>query len=188
MRKLFIVSIVCFLFMGGELIGGIISGSLAIMTDAAHMLSDVASFMISYFAIYMGNRPASFKMSYGFHRAEVLGALASIVLIWGLLIWLFAEAIERLVHPSEIDGSVMLITAVVGLACNIVSIFTLHSWCGGSKEEEEEHEHHHEEKKKHDHHKHAVVHDEEESKKILNNDQNIQTSDNEQNVNVGSKE
>src|SRR3954468_24325514 len=104
MQKLFIVSVICFLFMGGELVGGIISGSLAIMTDAAHMLSDVASFMISYFAIYMGNRPSTFKMSFGYHRAEVLGALASIVLIWGLLIWLFAEAIDRIVHPSPIDG------------------------------------------------------------------------------------
>lgn len=138
MRKLVIVSLICFLFMGGELVGGLISGSLAIMTDAAHMLSDVASFMISYFAIYMGNRPASFKMSFGYHRAEVLGALASIAMIWGLLIWLFAEAIDRIVHPSEIDGEVMLITAVVGLACNIVSIFTLHSWCGGSEHEEDE--------------------------------------------------
>lgn len=117
--------------MGGELLGGIISGSLAIMTDAAHMLSDVASFTISYVAIYIGNRPASFKMSFGYHRAEVLGALASIVLIWGLLIWLFAEAIDRVMHPKEIDGAVMLITAVIGLACNLVSIFTLHSWCAG---------------------------------------------------------
>lgn len=126
--------------MGGELIGGILSGSLAIMTDAAHMLSDVASFMISYVSIYLGNRPSSFKMSFGYHRAEVLGALASIALIWGLLIWLFAEAIDRVIHPSEIDGEIMLITAVVGLACNIVSIFTLHSWgCGEPKEEEDNH-------------------------------------------------
>ena len=175
MRKLFIVSIICFLFMGGELAGGIISGSLAIMTDAAHMLSDVASFMISYFAIYMGNRPASFKMSFGYHRAEVLGALASIALIWGLLIWLFIEAIDRIVHPTEVDGEVMLITAVVGLACNIVSIFTLHSWCG-SNEAEEEDDHVQERKKveyKHEH-KHKgkkVIENEEETRIILNGNQ-----------------
>ena len=78
-------------------------------------------------------RAASPKLSFDFHRAEVLGALASIALIWGLLIWLFAEAINRIVHPSEIDGEIMLITAVIGLACNIVSILTLHSWCGPSE-------------------------------------------------------
>jgi zinc transporter 2 len=59
MCKLLIVSTICFIFMGGELVGGLLSGSLAIMTDAAHMLSDVAGFMISYFAIYLSNRPAS---------------------------------------------------------------------------------------------------------------------------------
>ena len=79
--------------MGGEFVGGILSGSLAIMTDAAHMLSDVAGFMISYFAIYLGSRPASSQMSFGYHRAEILGALASILLIWGLLIWLIVEGI-----------------------------------------------------------------------------------------------
>jgi zinc transporter 2 len=123
--------------MTGEVIGGYISGSLAIMTDAAHMLSDVAGFMISYFAIYMSNRPASFKMSYGYHRAEILGAVASIALIWGLLIWLMIEATERIIEGPKVDGEIMLITAIVGLACNIINIFTLHSF-GGSKEEEQE--------------------------------------------------
>lgn len=125
MCKLLFVSIICFMFMVAEIIGGYMSGSLAIMTDAAHMLSDVAGFLISYFAIYMSNRPASFTMSFGYHRAEVLGALASILLIWGLLIWLIIEACDRLIHYEEIDGTIMLITAVVGLACNLVNIFVL---------------------------------------------------------------
>lgn len=93
MYKLLCVSIVCFIFMTAEVIGGYISGSLAIMTDAAHMLSDVAAFMISYLAIFLSHKPATFTMTFGFHRTEVLGALASIALIWGLLIWLFVEAI-----------------------------------------------------------------------------------------------
>ena len=75
-------------------------------------------------------------MSFGYHRAEVLGALASILLIWGLIIFLFIEAIHRLFDPEEIDGKIMLITACVGLGCNLISIFTLHS-CGGH------HGHHH---------------------------------------------
>jgi zinc transporter 2 len=140
MVKLLIISVICFIFMGGEFAGGYISGSLAIMTDAAHMLSDVAGFMISYFAIHMGSRPSTFNMSFGYHRAEILGAMASIVLIWGLVVWLMIEAVERLVTPTHIDGLVMLITAIVGLFCNIVNIFTLHNFCGGKHDH---HDHHH---------------------------------------------
>jgi len=130
MRKLVFVSIICFFFMGCEFAGGWISKSLAIMTDAAHMLSDVAGFMISYVAILLGSRPASMQMTFGYHRAEILGAMASILLIWGLLIWLLIEAIHRFFEPEQIDGEIMLITALVGLGCNIVNIFLLHG-CGG---------------------------------------------------------
>jgi len=131
MSKLLIVTGISFLFMAGEIVGGYLSGSLAIITDAAHMLSDVAGFMISYFAIYMGSRPSNYQMSFGYHRAEVLGALASIMLIWGIIIYLFIEAVHRIVDPEHIDGEIMLITAVVGLVCNFISIFTLHSFKGG---------------------------------------------------------
>jgi zinc transporter 2 len=117
--------------MFGEITGGYIAHSIAIMTDAAHMFSDVAGFMISYFAIYLGGKPSNNSLSFGYARAEILGALASILLIWGLCIWLFIEAINRVVEPEDVNGEVMLITAAVGLACNFVNIFTLHS-CGGS--------------------------------------------------------
>lgn len=81
-------------------------------------------------------------MSFGYHRAEILGALASVLLIWGLIIWLFIEAIHRIVDPEEIDGLVMLITAVVGLVFNFISIFTLHS-CGGHHHHGHDHGHDH---------------------------------------------
>lgn len=131
MAKLLIVCGLSFVFMITEFTGGWISGSLAIMTDAAHMLSDVAGFMISYFAIFMGSKPANFSMSFGYHRAEILGAMTSILLIWGLLVWLFTEAIKRIITPEPVDGEVMLITACVGLIFNIIAIFTLHNF-GGS--------------------------------------------------------
>lgn len=134
-----------------EVIGGYWSGSIAIITDAAHMLSDVAGFLISYFAIYLGSRPANYHMSFGYHRAEILGALASVLLIWGLIIWLFVEAIHRIVDPEEIDGEIMLITASVGLVFNFIAIFTLHS-CGGGH-------HHHGHDHGHDHgHGHGHSH------------------------------
>ena len=153
MSKLLIVTAISFVFMAGEIAGGYLSGSLAIITDAAHMLSDVAGFLISYIAIYMGSRPSNYQMSFGYHRAEVLGALASIMLIWGIIIYLFIEAIHRIVDPEPIDGEIMLITAVVGLVCNFISIFTLHSFGGvhkhphdegaASKKEESGHNHSH---------------------------------------------
>lgn len=125
MKKLLVVSGIAFLFMSGEIVGGYLSGSLAIMTDAAHQLSDVAGFMMSFFAIYMSSRPSNYQMSYGYHRSEVLGALASILLIWGIIVFLLIEAVHRIIEPEEINGKIMLITSVAGLVCNFISIFTL---------------------------------------------------------------
>ena len=70
-RKLVVASVLCLLFMVGEVVGGVLSNSLAIATDAAHLLTDFASFMISLVAIWMAARPKSRKMSFGWHRAEV---------------------------------------------------------------------------------------------------------------------
>lgn len=155
MCKLLAVTGISFIFMIAEFVGGYMSHSLAIMTDAAHILSDVAGFLISYFAIYMGSRPANYQMSFGYHRAEILGALASILLIWGLIIYLFAEAIHRIIDPEEVDGGIMLITACVGLVCNIISIFTLHSCGGGHSHHGHSHGHSHDEEKAGDKHTHC---------------------------------
>lgn len=120
LRKLYISVLICILFMTGEIIGGLISGSLAILTDAAHIFSDILGFCISIISIHISKLPASRKMSFGFHRAEVLGALLSIALIWGLTAWLLSEAIHRMIHLSDVDGKIMLITAVGGLLGNII--------------------------------------------------------------------
>lgn len=152
--KLLTVGVVCLCFMVFEIVGGYLANSLAIMTDAAHMLSDVAGFMISYLAIYLGGRASTFELSYGYARAEILGALASILLIWGLIIWLFIEAIERFINRPEVDGEIMLITAAVGLACNFINIFLLHG-CGSHS-----HTHHDMEGEGHSHdHNHEHTHD-----------------------------
>ena len=81
--------------MCAEITGGYLSNSLAIMTDAAHMLSDVSAFFISIVAIHMGKTPVSLSKTYGYHRAEVLGATASIIIIWFLVLWLCIEASFR---------------------------------------------------------------------------------------------
>ena len=72
------------------------SGSLAILTDAAHQFSDVAGFVISFLAICLSKKKATVKYSYGYHRADILGALATVLIIWGLLVWLIYEAVQRL--------------------------------------------------------------------------------------------
>jgi zinc transporter 2 len=122
------------------------------------------------FSIWMGARPASKGMSFGYHRAEVVGAMGSTVLIWGLTIWLLVEAYDRVVNPSEVDGFFMLITACIGLGCNLVMAKVLHS--GGHGHHGHSHGHDHGHSHGHDHghahghddghaHKHDEHHDEE---------------------------
>jgi putative flippase GtrA len=122
-----------------EVVGGFLSGSIAIMVDAAHMFSDVAGFMISFFAIYISKRKSTFNKSYGYHRSEVLGAMLSVFVIWGLLIWLNISAISRIITPPDekINADIMLITACIGLACNIINFCALNCACGTDIEEDE---------------------------------------------------
>ena len=119
--------LICFFFMIVEIIGGLLSHSLAILTDAAHMLSDVAAFIISLFSIWIGQRKNDMTQTYGYHRAEVLGAVGSILIIWIMIVWLLWEAFQRFIdHESyEIDAFVMLVTSVIALVCNLVSLAAL---------------------------------------------------------------
>lgn len=125
--KLIIASILCVFFMIGEAIGGYLSSSLAIATDAAHLLTDFASFMISLFALWVASRPATRMMSFGWHRAEVLGALTSVLMIWvvtGILVYL---AVQRVITKDfEIESTSMLITSGIGVVVNLVMGLTLH--------------------------------------------------------------
>lgn len=140
MKKLFFVSFICFIFMGLEFAGGIMSGSLAILTDAAHMFSDVAGFMISFFSIYISQNKATFEYSMGYHRAEILGAFVSIFLIWGLLGYLNYTAVQRLINPPEekINADIMLITACIGFFCNITNFCALNANCGSKDDDDSE--------------------------------------------------
>lgn len=125
-NKLMIASVVCFLFMTAELVGGILSGSLAIMTDAAHLLSDLAGFVISLFALWVARKPATTRMSFGFYRAEILGAVVSVLIIWALTLILIYMAVMRCINMDyNIDANIMLITASCGVVINIVLILTL---------------------------------------------------------------
>ena len=113
--------------MIAEVIGGALANSLAIMTDAAHLLSDLLGFALSIFALYIGLNDPTQTLSYGYQRAEVIGALTSIILIWGLTLWLIYEAILRVIKRPPVDGTIMLITAVIGFFCNVIMMLTLQS-------------------------------------------------------------
>lgn len=98
-KRLYLVAVLCTLFMTLEFVGGLISNSLAIMTDAAHIFSDLMGLLISIVSICISYRPATDLLTFGYHRAEVIGALGSVLLIWGLAIFLIYEGIMRVVHP-----------------------------------------------------------------------------------------
>lgn len=108
MRKLLTAVVLCIVFMSVEVAGGIKANSLAILTDAAHLLSDVAAFAISLFSLWASGWEATPRQTYGFFRIEILGALVSIQMIWLLAGILVYEAIARLIHDTgEVRGFLM---------------------------------------------------------------------------------
>jgi solute carrier family 30 (zinc transporter), member 2 len=119
-RKLIIVCILCLVFMVGEILGGFYSRSLALLGDAAHMFSDIAGFLISLVALRISARKPTYMHSFGFHRAEVIGALLSVALIWAVTLMLLVEAVERLFHPQPIHAVSMMAVAAAGLLVNIM--------------------------------------------------------------------
>ncbi|XP_024856485.1 proton-coupled zinc antiporter SLC30A2 isoform X1 [Bos taurus] len=140
-RQLCVASAFCLLFMIGEVIGGYLAHSLAIMTDAAHLLTDFASMLISLFSLWVSSRPATKTMNFGWHRAEILGALLSVLSIWvvtGVLVYLAAE---RLISGDyEIKEETMLITSGCAVVVNIIMGLILHqSGHGHSRNPEHSH-------------------------------------------------
>uniref|UniRef100_A0A8C8AX51 Proton-coupled zinc antiporter SLC30A8 n=1 Tax=Otus sunia TaxID=257818 RepID=A0A8C8AX51_9STRI len=117
-RKLCVASVICIFFMIAE-----IAGSLAVITDAAHILVDLTSFLISLFSLWLASKPPTKQLTFGWHRAEILGALMSMIIVWmvtGLLTYL---ASVRLLHPNyDIDATVMLITSACAVLANILLI------------------------------------------------------------------
>ncbi|XP_061739627.1 zinc transporter 4 [Nerophis ophidion] len=126
MKRLVIAAVLYFLFMVAEIIGGYVSNSLAIMTDAVHMLADVVGILFSLLALWLSTKPPTKRFTFGLHRLEVVSAVLSVALIYILTAVLLFEAVERTVHQDfNIDGDVMLITAAVGVAVNLIMGFLL---------------------------------------------------------------
>jgi cation diffusion facilitator family transporter len=98
---------------------------IALMSDAFHLLSDVASFIVALVAIYLAEKPPTKKHTFGFHRAEVIAALISVLTIWVLTGFLVHEAIQRIKSPQKINAKLMCITASIGVVVNIILAYVL---------------------------------------------------------------
>jgi cobalt-zinc-cadmium efflux system protein len=118
-------------FMGVEIAGGVISGSLALLADAGHMVSDAAALGFSWIAIKYGKRPATAQLSHGYKRLEVLAAFVNGLALFVIAGWILYEAVQRFAAPVSVVGNTMLVVAVAGLAANIVAFLVLH---GGNRE------------------------------------------------------
>ena len=119
-------------FMFVEVIGAVISGSLALLADAGHMLTDAAAIVLALVAMWLANRPASVGSTFGYHRTEVLAALLNTLSLWLIAGWIFFEAYNRFWDVPEIEGGVLFGVGFVGLLVNIAAAWILHAASGES--------------------------------------------------------
>uniref|UniRef100_A0A8C5M8S2 Probable proton-coupled zinc antiporter SLC30A4 n=1 Tax=Leptobrachium leishanense TaxID=445787 RepID=A0A8C5M8S2_9ANUR len=120
-KKLGLAAGLYLLFMVAELVGGYIANSLAIMTDALHMLTDLSSILLTLLALWLSEKSPNKRFTFGLHRLEVLSAIISVLLVYILTAFLLYEAVQRTISMDfTIKGDVMLITAAVGVAVNII--------------------------------------------------------------------
>jgi cobalt-zinc-cadmium efflux system protein len=113
-----------------EFVGGILTNSLALLSDAGHMLTDLLALGLSYFAISMARRPATDEKTFGFHRTEILAALANGITLVVICLLIFYEAYQRFNNPPEVKTGGMLVIAVIGLVANLVSAVLLSGHSG----------------------------------------------------------
>jgi cobalt-zinc-cadmium efflux system protein len=113
-------------FMAIEVVGGIIANSLALYSDALHLLMDAGALGVALIVLKIAHLPRTMTMSYGYHRAEILGALANALSLWVLCAILIYEAILRLNHPQIVKGPIVFVVAAIGVLANIFMIRRLH--------------------------------------------------------------
>jgi cobalt-zinc-cadmium efflux system protein len=119
-------------FMFIEVAGGILSGSLALLADAGHMLTDAAAILLALFAMWIAERPASVESTFGYYRTEVLAALLNTLSLWVIAAWIFFEAFHRIRETPEVEGPLLLGVGVAGLVVNILAAYVLHRAAGES--------------------------------------------------------
>ena len=125
-RRIFWALLLSGSFMLAEVIGGVISGSLALLVDAAHMLGDTGSLLFAWIAFRLSRRPADKARTYGYHRFPVLAAFTNGIGLMFIIGWIFTEAVGRLINPTEVLAGPMLVVAVLGLVVNVAAFVLLH--------------------------------------------------------------
>lgn len=113
-------------FMGAEIVGGLISGSLALLADAAHMLTDAVSLTFAWIAFRLAERPPDKARTYGYDRFQILVAFTNGISLFFIVAWILYEAIQRFFNPVEILGVTMMAVAFAGLVVNIAAFLLLH--------------------------------------------------------------
>jgi cobalt-zinc-cadmium efflux system protein len=113
-----------------ELIGGLVSHSLALLSDAGHVLTDVFALGLAWFAVAQSNRPADARRSYGYHRVSILAALVNSVTLIVIVLAIAYEAVRRLAHPEPVQGGIVIVAALVGIAINLFVAFGLRGESG----------------------------------------------------------
>src|SRR5918999_5656854 len=113
-------------FMVVEAVGGWLSGSLALLADAGHMLTDAGALGLSLLSAWIALRPATHSKTYGYQRWEILAALVNGAALFGIAGWVVVEAVQRIQRPQPIEAGLFLIVAAAGLIVNLVSLGILH--------------------------------------------------------------
>jgi len=121
------VLIVSTLFLIAEVVGGIYSNSLALLSDAGHVLTDIGAICLSLFTIWISSRPAGASKTYGYLRAEILGALFNGLLLWLIVVFIFIEAFHRIREPHAVAGLPVMALAAAGIAINSFAAWMTYS-------------------------------------------------------------
>jgi cobalt-zinc-cadmium efflux system protein len=125
-RGLKIALIIVVVIMAAEIAGGILSNSLSLLGDAGHMLVDALALALSLVALNLARKPATTTRTYGFHRAEIMAALANGVTLVLVAVYIFCEAYQRFRNPPTVQTTIMLVVAVTGLTANLMTMRLLH--------------------------------------------------------------
>lgn len=131
-RRLLVVLVLALSYAGIEFVGGILTGSLALLADSLHMVSDVAALALSLLATWMASRPANQRRTFGNSRAEILAALANGLGLAVVAVFISVHAVERLIAPQDVHGGGVMVVAVGGLLINLVSLYILEAGRGDS--------------------------------------------------------
>jgi len=125
-KRLLWATILNFIIALVEIVGGIMSNSLALISDALHNVGDGVAVLLAYIANLIGKRPSNERKTFGYKRAEILAAFLNAVILIGITLFLFYEAVQRLISPEDVKGRLMLIVAVIGFVANLVAVLILH--------------------------------------------------------------